>query len=77
MIYTVLNSGKVKHNNNWISAYAHCGSVKVSRGDKVIKGQVIGTVGKTGSVNTPQLYFSLRNGREAVDPIKYLNKVKD
>lgn len=67
----------IKHNNNWISAYAHCGSVKVSRGDKVIKGQVIGTVGKTGSVNTPQLYFSLRNGREAVDPIKYLNKVKD
>ena len=62
----------IKHNKNWISAYAHCGSVKVSRGDKVSKGQIIGTVGQTGNVNTPQLYFSLRSGREAVDPMKYL-----
>lgn len=62
----------IKHNNNWISAYAHCGSVKVARGDKVEKGQIIGTVGQTGNVTSPQLYFSLRNGREAVDPLKYL-----
>ena len=62
----------IKHNNNWISAYAHCAGVKVSRGDKVEKGQIIGTVGQTGNVNSPQLYFSLRNGREAVDPLKYL-----
>ena len=63
----------IKHDSNWISAYAHCGSVKVSRGDKVNQGQVIGTVGQTGNVDKPQLYFSLRNGKEAVDPIKYLS----
>lgn len=62
----------IKHDTNWISAYAHCGSVKVSRGDKVKQGQVIGTIGQTGNVSEPQLYFSLRKGREAVDPIKYL-----
>lgn len=62
----------IKHNDNWISAYAHCGSVKVARGDKVQKGQIIGTVGQSGNVTSPQLYFSLRSGREAVDPIKYL-----
>lgn len=63
----------IKHNNNWISAYAHCESVNVSRGDRVEKGQTIGTVGQSGNVETPQLYFSLRSGREAVDPLKYLN----
>lgn len=63
----------IKHDNNWISAYAHCASVKVARGDKVEKGQTIGTVGQTGNVSSPQLYFSLRNGREAVDPLKHLN----
>lgn len=62
----------IKHNNNWISAYAHCGSVKVSKGDRVQKGDILGTVGQTGNVSTPQLYFSLRKGREAVDPLKYL-----
>jgi len=63
----------IKHNSNWISAYAHCDGVKVSRGDMVNKGQIIGTVGKSGNVDAPQLYFSLRSGRKAVDPIKYLN----
>ncbi|MDR0422986.1 MAG: M23 family metallopeptidase [Rickettsiales bacterium] len=62
----------IKHKDNWISVYAHIDSVKVSRGDKVKKGQIIGTVGATGNVKTPQLYFSLRNGREAIDPQKYL-----
>ena len=38
----------------------------------VDKGQVIGTVGDSGNVSSPQLYFSLRKGREAVDPVKYL-----
>ena len=65
----------IKHDSNWISAYAHCSSVKVSRGDKVKKGQVIGTIGKTGNVSEPQLYFSLRKGREAVDPLKYLPNI--
>ena len=65
----------IKHDSNWISAYAHCSGVKVSRGDKVKKGQVIGTIGKTGNVSEPQLYFSLRKGREAVDPLKYLPNI--
>ena len=62
----------IKHDDNWISAYAHCDSVNVSRGDMVDKGQIIGTVGDSGNVSSPQLYFSLRKGREAVDPVKYL-----
>ncbi|NLE05358.1 MAG: LysM peptidoglycan-binding domain-containing protein [Crenarchaeota archaeon] len=62
----------IKHDNNWISVYGHCDSVDVSRGDKVKKGQIIGTVGKTGSVNTNQLYFALRKGEKMVDPLKYL-----
>ncbi|MDR3290112.1 MAG: M23 family metallopeptidase [Rickettsiales bacterium] len=62
----------IKHDNNWISAYAHCDSISVAKGDKVKKGQTIGRVGQTGNVSSPQLYFSLRNGREAIDPMKYL-----
>lgn len=62
----------IKHNNNWISAYAHCQSVNVSRGDRVGKGQIIGTIGESGNVSKPQLYFSLRSGRKAVDPLTYL-----
>jgi len=62
----------IKHYNNWISAYAHCEKYSVKRGEKVIKGQTIGLVGKSGNAKSPQLYFGLRKGRKAVDPLNYL-----
>ena len=47
----------------------------MSKVPNILKGQVIGTIGKTGNVSEPQLYFSLRKGREAVDPLKYLPNI--
>jgi len=62
----------VKHSNGWISAYAHCDSILVKRGDKVSRGQTIARVGSTGSVAEPQLHFELRHGNHAVDPREFL-----
>ena len=62
----------VKHDNGWITAYAHTQDLTVKRGDRVKKGQVIAHVGSTGNVSTPQLHFELRRGKNAVDPVKYL-----
>ncbi|MDR2007557.1 MAG: M23 family metallopeptidase [Alphaproteobacteria bacterium] len=62
----------VQHDKNWISAYAHLGVVKVNKGQKVLKGEVIGQVGDSGSVNTPQLHFELRYNIKPVDPLNYL-----
>lgn len=62
----------VKHSGGWITAYAHLANSSVKRGDKVVKGKKIGTVGATGNVTSPQLYFGLRKGRDAVNPQNYL-----
>ena len=62
----------VKHSSGWISAYGHLEKTKVTRGSKVKKDEIIATVGDTGNVTTPQLYFGLRKGREAVNPQTYL-----
>lgn len=62
----------IKHSGDWISAYAHLDKTKVKRGAKVKQGQSIATVGSTGNVKSPQLYFGLRKGREAVNPQTYL-----
>ena len=62
----------VKHSGGWITAYAHLAKATATRGQKVSKGQKIGTVGSTGNVTTPQLYFGLRKGRDAVNPENYL-----
>jgi len=63
----------IRHDNGYVTAYAHAGSIKVSRGDIVERGQVIGTAGETGDVDRPQLHFEIRKGVQAVDPIQYLN----
>lgn len=63
----------VKHNNGWLSIYGYCDTMKVKVKDKVSKGQTIGTVGQTGDINEPQLYFSIRKGRVVMDPMKYLS----
>ncbi len=62
----------VKHAGGWITAYAHLSKAAVTRGAKVKKGQKIGAVGSTGNVTSPQLYFGLRKGRDAVNPLNYL-----
>ncbi len=62
----------VKHSGGWITAYAHLEKTLVKRGDKVAKGQKIALVGSSGNVTSPQLYFGLRKGRDAVNPQNYL-----
>jgi len=64
----------IKHSGGWVSAYAHNAKLLVKRGQRVKKGQVIATVGTSGSVTTPQLHFELRRGRRAKDPRKYLKR---
>ena len=62
----------VKHQDGYITAYAHADKIYVKKGQKVLRGEKIATVGKTGGVNTPQLHFEVRAGKKAVNPRKYL-----
>jgi len=62
----------IKHDNGFVSAYAHNGSLNVKRGEQVKRGQVIATSGQTGNVTSPQLHFEIRKGATPVDPLKHL-----
>lgn len=62
----------IKHNDGWITAYAHNDKILVKKGQKIRKGEKISTVGSTGGVNTPQLHFETRAGQKAVNPRLYL-----
>jgi lipoprotein NlpD len=64
----------IKHKNNWLTIYGYCDSVNIKIKDVVKKGEVIASVGKSGSAADYQLYFAIRRGKVAVDPIKYLIK---
>jgi murein DD-endopeptidase MepM/ murein hydrolase activator NlpD len=62
----------VRHDNGYVSAYAHNGDLAVKRGEKVSRGQTIAKSGSTGNVTSPQLHFELRKGSTPVDPTKFL-----
>jgi septal ring factor EnvC (AmiA/AmiB activator) len=54
------------HANGFFSLYAHASKILTSVGAQVASGQAIGETGE----NT--LYFEVREGTEAVDPLQWL-----
>ena len=60
----------VRHENRWMTAYAHLDKIKVKRGQVLKRGETLGTVGSTGSVTSPQLHFEVRRGTEAINPAR-------
>ncbi len=65
----------LRHDNGWVTAYAHADQLLVKRGDKIRRGDVIAKAGATGQVNQPQLHFELRQGSKPVDPLPYLDRL--
>ena len=63
----------IRHDNGYVSAYAHNGELAVKRGEKVKRGQVVAKSGQSGNVNAPQLHFEIRKGSTPVDPLPYLS----
>ena len=64
----------IKHDNAIVTTYAHLQQISVQKGSKVTVGDIIGKVGSTGNVSSPQLHFAVRKGKDVVDPISYLPK---
>lgn len=65
---------EIRHDDGKVTLYAHMspGSRKVSVGDRVYRGQVIGKVGKTGNATGVHLHFEVKINGKHVNPFKYL-----
>jgi murein DD-endopeptidase MepM/ murein hydrolase activator NlpD len=62
----------IRHNDDWMTAYAHADDITVRKNDMVKQGDIIGYVGRSGGVDQAQLHFGIRQGREPVNPEQYL-----
>lgn len=60
-------------NNNTVLSYAHLKNLSVSKGAHLKRGETIGFVGTTGKIKKAQLHFAVREGKKAVDPLKFVN----
>jgi septal ring factor EnvC (AmiA/AmiB activator) len=60
------------HGGGYFTLYAHASEIQARLGDSVSRGQVIGKVGDTGSLEGAQLYFELRHKGKPQDPLAWL-----
>lgn len=64
----------IDHGKNYYTVYAHLEEIFKSKGDEVETGEVIATVGDTGSLEGAGLYFEVRHHGKPVDPLAWLKK---
>ncbi|MGJ8603217.1 MAG: M23 family metallopeptidase [Marivita sp.] len=64
------NAVRIDHGNGYQSVYCHMklGSVRVTPGQRVLQGQVLGEVGLSGLTNYPHLHLTITRGTDIVDP---------
>jgi murein DD-endopeptidase MepM/ murein hydrolase activator NlpD len=62
----------LRHAGGDMTSYAHTSDIAVAKGQQVAAGQVLGHVGRSGSVHEPQLHFAMRSGGRAIDPLSKL-----
>lgn len=63
----------IKHNETFLSAYAHNDKLRVKENEEVKAGQLIAEMGSTGAQRT-KLHFEIRRNGKPVDPLQYLPK---
>lgn len=61
----------IDHGFGYKTMYAHLQGFKVKRGERVIRGQVIATVGNTGKSTSPHLHYEVWKNNRPIDPINY------
>ena len=64
----------VGHGDPFFTIYGHLAALRVRTGEWVDAGTEIGTVGETGSLKGPSLYFEVREGQEAINPESWLRR---
>ena len=62
----------LKHDYGLMTVYAHNDENLVAKGDKVSKGEKVGTVGNTGNTTGSHIHFEVRLEGRAMDPEKFL-----
>jgi septal ring factor EnvC (AmiA/AmiB activator) len=62
----------VDHGHDYYTLYGHAAEIRVAEGDEIAQGQVIATVGETGSLQGPRLYFEVRHQGKPQDPADWL-----
>ncbi|POF30227.1 M23 family metallopeptidase [Roseibium marinum] len=64
---------EIRHANGFVTRYAHLSRLRVSEGDHVLAGDLIGNVGSTGRSTGAHLHYEIRRGDKPSNPAAFLS----
>ncbi len=67
------NSITIQHSHGFLTRYGHLRSTGVRKGQQVVQGQVIATLGNSGKTTGPHLHYEVHLGTSLIDPLRFLN----
>jgi len=66
------NYVEIDHGNGYVTRYAHLGEVKVNRGDRVNRGDVIALAGNSGGSIAPHVHYEVIKDGNQIDPLIFM-----
>lgn len=63
----------IEHKHGYVTIYGHLSSIKVRVGQSVVRGEVIGLMGDTGTATGPHLHYEVWKDNKLCNPVKFLD----
>ena len=67
----------ISHPYNYFTVYSHCDSLLIKERSRVLKGDIIATIGESGKATAPHLHFEIWYNDSIIDPRNIINKYGD
>jgi murein DD-endopeptidase MepM/ murein hydrolase activator NlpD len=64
---------EIDHGKGVVTRYGHNGKLFVKKGDYVVRGQKISTIGMTGRTTGPHLHYEIHVKKKSVNPKRYID----
>jgi len=75
-MYLMGNTMMVDHGLGLVSIFIHLDSIEAREGDRVVQGEIVARVGKTGRATGPHLHWGISVGSTSIDPARLINNKK-